>query len=129
MNNKFREHGNSSFCVDGNIVTVVMKGAFNEYGFRVFTNCIKSIIDDLQGERFSIMMNMIEATGGTPELYVEAEQYNEWLNSQNLIAKAIVIDSIVTLDIYNSRVKANKIQDYKSFDNELDAIKWLKNKS
>lgn len=128
MNNNFREHGESTFCVDGNIITVVMKGAFNEYGFRAFANRINQIIADFKGEKFYLLMDMTESIGGTPELYLEADKYNEWLNSQNMVAKAIVINSIVNLNIYKVRVKATLVQDHKFFDNDIDALKWLKSK-
>ena len=123
----FNEHGESSFRVDGNIVTFVMKGAFNEYGFRTAANRIKSIVDSFHGEKFYILMNATEAVGGTPELYQEMNKYNEWLNTQNIVAKAIVILSKINLDIYSARVTTNKTQNQKSFDNESDALKWLKN--
>lgn len=129
MNNNFREHGESSFCVNKNIITVVMKGAFNEYGFRSFVNRISQIIAEFKGEKFYLLMDMTESIGGTPELYLEADKYNEWLNSQNMIAKAIVINSIVNLNIYKARVKSTLVQDHKFFDNDIDAFTWLKGKS
>lgn len=129
MSNKFPEHRESFFGVDGNIITVVMKGSFNEYGFKFTAKRIKCIVDTFQDKEFYILMNMLETIGGTPELYKEANKYNEWLNNQNMVAKAVVIKSRVTWDIYNARVIANKIQVNKVFDNEPDALKWLKDKS
>ena len=122
----FKAHGESSFHVDGNIITFVMKGAFNEYGFIAAVKRLKNIVASFKGEKFYILMDITEGIGGTPELYDEMNQYNEWLNSQNMIAKAIVILSKMNLDIYSARVTTNKKQNQKSFDNVPDALNWLK---
>lgn len=126
MNNNFREHGKASFEVKDNIIFVKMRGAFNEYGFNTFVKRIKEVVENFTGEEFSILMNMIEAEGGTPELHTEAVKYNEWLNTQNMAAKAVVIECPVTLDIFKARVKNIQFQNMKSFKNEPDAIQWLK---
>ena len=64
--------------------------------------------------------------GGTPEAYKELEDYNKWLNSQNLLAKAMVINSMITLDIINMYSPSRGEQKSETFDNETDAIAWLK---
>lgn len=125
MSNNFREHGKARFEVSDNIVIVRMDGAFNEYGFITFVKKMKKVVEGFKGEQFSILMNMVEAAGGTPELRREAEKYNAWLNTQNMAAKAVVIECSVTLDIFKARVKNIKGQNMQSFKNEAEAIHWL----
>ncbi|UUO25007.1 hypothetical protein FGD67_18650 [Colwellia sp. M166] len=120
-------HGEVSiFLQNENIIIAKLKGAFNEYGAQEYTDGIKQIITQLDGQNFSILINLLELMGGTPEAYKELEDYNKWLNSQNLLAKAMVINSMITLDIINMYSPSRGEQKSETFDNETDAIAWLK---
>jgi hypothetical protein len=70
-------------------------------------------------------VNNLEMLGGATEAYQELEQYNKWLNSQNFIAKAMVIFSAVTIDIIDLLSPAKKLQTCKNFDNIKNAINWF----
>jgi len=120
------EHGEVTITVDKNIIIVKLEGAFNEFGTKKYTAGVKQIISTFQGRPFSILINNLDMLGGTPEAYEELEKYNQWLNTQNLIAKAMVISSITTLDIINLLSPSRQLQKTKSFDNEEDALNWLK---
>jgi hypothetical protein len=119
------EHGEVTITVDKNIIIVKLEGAFNEFGAKKYTVGVKQIIDTFQGKPFSILINNLEVLGGTPEAYEELEKYNQWLNTQNLVAKAMVISSITTLDIINLLSPSRQSQQSKNFDNEEDAMQWL----
>ncbi len=120
------EHGEVIITVDKNIIIVKLEGAFNEFGAKKYTIGVKETIDTFQGKPFSILINNLEVLGGTPEAYEELEKYNQWLNTQNLTAKAMVISSITTLDIINLLCPSRQSQQSKNFDNEEDALNWLK---
>ncbi len=119
------EHGEVTIEVDGNIIIVRTMGAFNEYGTQQYTNGVRKIVDGLQGESFSILINNLQFQGGTPEAYQELEGYNIWLNKQKLIAKAMVIISSINLDVINKLSPSRASQQTRSFDNEKDAMTWL----
>lgn len=119
------EHGDVAIEVLGNIIIVRTVGAFNEYGARRYTQGIKTIIEGLQGQSFSILINNLEFQGATPEAYQELEIYNAWLNQQKLIAKAMVITSSITLDVIDKLSPSRAAQKNMSFDNEKDAMTWL----
>jgi hypothetical protein len=120
------EHGEVTFTLDENIIIVKLEGAFNEFGAKKYTAGVKQIINTFQGRPFSILINNLEVLGGTPEAYEELEKYNKWLNTQNLIAKAMVISSITTLNIINLLSPSRQSQNSKNFDNEEEALNWLK---
>ncbi|KGJ91712.1 hypothetical protein [Colwellia psychrerythraea] len=120
------EHGEVTIKVIDNIILVRSIGAFNEYGAQKYTNCIRDAVDDLQDKSFSILTNNLEFLGGTPEAYQELESYNVWLNQQKLIAKAMVITSSTMLDVINMLSPSRASQQTKSFNNEKDAMNWLK---
>ena len=119
------EHGEVTIEVMGNIIAVRTVGAFNEYGAQLYTNGVRAIVKNLQGQSFSILINNLEFQGATPEAYKELENYNAWLNQQKLIAKAMVITSNITLDVINKLSPSRASQQTKSFDNEKDAMSWL----
>jgi len=120
------EHGEVSIVVEGNIIIVRTIGAFNEYGAQRYTHGVKSLVESMQDKSFSILINNLEFQGATPEAFEELEKYNVWLNNQKLIAKAMVITSNITLDVINMRSPARAAQQNKNFDNEEDAMDWLK---
>jgi len=100
------EHGIFTVTVDTNIIIITMKGSFNEFGARALIDSIKAKIK-----------------------YKEINKYNEWLNDQNMIAKARVAKSTVTLDIDNRLIPAIKKQNIKIFEDVPAAIEWLKRQS
>ncbi len=73
------EHGQVSIRQDGNIIIVKLVGGFNEFGAKKYTDGVKGIIGNFNGEPFTILVNNLELSGGTPEAYEEVEQYNQWL--------------------------------------------------
>jgi hypothetical protein len=120
------EHGHFTVTVYTNIIIATMKGSFNEYGAKALTDAIIAKIESFHGARFSIIVDDLELEGITPQGYEELNKYNEWLNGQNMIAKARVVNSSVILSIDNVRIPAKKKQKIKEFDNVLAAIEWLK---
>jgi len=118
-------HGNFHISVEHNIIIINMSGAFNELGIK---NCIEGIKNKLvcfEKRSFCILSNAVELLGATPEAYLEIEKFNEWLNCQKLVAKAIVINSEATLEIFNIRSPSRKLQNIAIFNNEKEALNWL----
>jgi len=123
------EHGIFTVTVDTNIIIITMKGSFNEFGARALIDSIKAKIKSFKSAKFSIIVEDLELEGMTPEGYKEINKYNEWLNDQNMIAKARVAKSTVTLDIDNRLIPAIKKQNIKIFEDVPAAIEWLKRQS
>ena len=121
------EHGEVIITTHNNIIIVKLIGGFNEFGAKKYTNGVKELVANFNGENFSILINNLEMEGGTPEAYDELEQYNKWLNTQKLTAKAMVISSIAAAHIIDHLSPSRKLQRCKSFDNEADAMHWLEN--
>ena len=121
-----QEHGTFTVMVDTNIIIAKMKGSFNDFGVRALIEAIVDKIEKFNGEPFSIIVEDLELEGITPEGYEELNKYNEWLNGQNMIAKARVANSAVLLNIDSVRIPMVKKQKEKEFNNVPDAIEWLK---
>ncbi len=118
-------HGIYKITQHGNTIEVVLSGAFNEFGAIDWTEAVKNIITTYQGKPFAILMDLTQAQGATPEAFDIGERYNEWLNTQNLVAKAVVYGSKVLKDIELSIAKAKKKQHIKNFDDIEQARIWL----
>ena len=120
------EHGEVNIHTAGKIIVAELKGAFNMEGAQKYVHDMKEAVKEFEGESFLMLVNDLKLEGGTPEAFQELEQYNHWLTTQNLIAKAIVLESIVTIDLIDRLSPSQKQQTYKIFDNESDAFTWLR---
>tara|TARA_R110001592_G_scaffold70332_1_gene215630 strand:- start:469 stop:981 length:513 start_codon:yes stop_codon:yes gene_type:complete len=120
------EHGHHSITVEDNIIVIELAGSFNEYGARALTDDIIRTIKKFKGAPFCILLNDFALEGITPAGFKKIDEYNVWLNTQNMIAKATVVKIDVLLKMEESRIPAKAQQNIKSFRNMPDAIHWLK---
>jgi hypothetical protein len=120
------EHGESSISIDGDIITVKAVGAFNLEGIVKVIAELELIIDSFCQKEFKLLFDYSQTEGGTPEVFEKINECNVWLNSQNMIAKALIINSPINLAILESRTPARNSQNTKQFDDKASAITWLK---
>jgi len=118
-------HGTVIASLDKQIIRVTLKGMFNELGAKEYTNTVKEYVLQLESKPFAILINNLEMKGGTPEAYQELESYNRWLNTQNLIAKAMVIESNLHQQIIDHYSPSRQSQNTRSFLTEEEALNWL----
>ncbi|NRA21909.1 MAG: STAS/SEC14 domain-containing protein [Oceanospirillaceae bacterium] len=122
----FVGHGSNQVSIQDNIITITLIGSFNEYDFKDIAQKVKQAVAEYNGKQFCILVNDVQLFGATPEAYEELEKLNQWLNTQPMIAKAIVISPSSLLDTIKTRVPAIRDQNVKTFEIEEDAICWLK---
>jgi len=120
----YDEHGKYVVTVEGNLIIVTLEGSFNDYGIKKCIDQIKGAIEGLE-VGFYMLMKCSDMMGSTPESFAEVEKFNKWLNTQNMIAKAMVLTYTTTWDIINTRVPSIESQNIRSFDNESEAMDWL----
>lgn len=118
-------HGTVIASLDKQIIRATLKGMFNELGAQEYTNTVKEYVLSLGSKPFAILINNLEMKGGTPEAYQELEKYNRWLNTQNLIAKAMVIESNLHQQMIDHYSPSRQSQNTRSFLTEEEAINWL----
>jgi len=119
-------HGEHRISIQDSIIYLKLIGSFNDVGAKNFTDAMKTVIATFNGAAFAILVDDLDVIGGTPEAYAELEKYNIWLNTQNMRAKAMVIDSPVTLAIINKYAPSREYQNIDVFDNRAEAVTWLK---
>jgi hypothetical protein len=119
-------HGGSEVITQNEIIIVRLSGVFNELGVKKFTDAVRQFVGSLDGNAFGILINDLKLEGGTPEAYAELEVYNQWLNTQRLVAKAMVIESSTHKDIINKLSTSRYQQNIEYFSSEQDALTRLK---
>ncbi len=119
------EHGTTSISTDGDIITMKPVGAFNREGTVKAIENLTVVIEGFSHHKFKLLFDYTEVEGGTPDVFEKIDEFNLWLNNQNMIAKALIINSSAMLEILESKSPARKFQNTKNFDNEASALNWL----
>ena len=120
------QHGEVQLCYENNIIRATLIGAFNEQGAIQYTEGIKHIVKSLKGQKYAILVDNTKMQGGTPEAYQVLEEYNQWLNSTNIVAKAMVVRTLITTELIYNLSPSIKLQNTKTFKNKESALLWLK---
>ena len=119
------QHGEVQICYENRIISATLVGSFNEEGAIEYTEGIKNIVKGLEGQKYAILVDNSNMEGGTPEAYQVLEKYNQWLNNTNLVAKAIIVKTLITTELINTLSPSIKLQTTKTFKNKKLALKWL----
>jgi len=119
------EHGEFSISLEGKIIKTKLIGSFNEFGAKRYAEAVIEVVKQLEGKPFAILVNNLDLFGGTPEAYQVLDQYNIWVNQQNMLAKAFVFDAAILATIMKNMspsMKADNIQMFKTLE---AAESWL----
>jgi hypothetical protein len=119
-------HGECLISVEDNIIYIQPIGAFNEEGIIEASKEVSIAVDNFGDENFKLLLDYTSIEGATPEAFVKLNEFNSWLNTQNMVAKAVVVNLSLTLTLLNNFVPERSIQNDKNFDNKADAIEWIK---
>ncbi|MCV2884875.1 hypothetical protein OE749_09220 [Aestuariibacter sp. AA17] len=122
----YAAHGDFSVVIQDDIIEVQLIGMFNHEGTEQYVNKVKAAVAKFDGRPFSMLIDDLKMEGGTPEAYEILNRYNTWLNNQNLVAKALIIDSEVKKFIILDRTPALKNQNARFFKSRSKAIAWLR---
>lgn len=118
-------HGEYNITVLDDMIKITVHGAFNDVGAKALVSELKDIVLAYEHAPFVIMGNLLDFGGGTPEVFAESEEFNAWLNSRNMIAKALIFTSPALIAIEQTLVKSKSMQNIQYFENENDAKQWL----
>lgn len=119
------QHGEVKICCENNIISATLIGSFNEEGAIKYTEGIKNIVKNLEGQKYAILVDNSNMEGGTPEAYQVLEKYNQWLNNTNLVAKAMIVKTLITTELIKTLSPSINLQATKTFKNKKVALKWL----
>jgi len=118
-------HGTTNFTVVGELIEVTFIGDFNKEGVNCYELELRKIIESLQGKPFLLLIDSVDFTGGTPEAYQALDQFNDWLNTQKMTAKAVIMKNMVNQQIYLDRTSSLQQQNLCLFQDYTEARNWL----
>jgi len=119
-------HGTYIIKIESNGIYTELFDMFNESGVQKWVNEMKHSIKQFSGAPFTLLVNEQAAKGATPEALAIANQYNEWLNQQKLIAKAVIYGAEIFKQIDITHLPARQQQNVRFFDKCDLARQWLK---
>lgn len=118
-------HGEFDINIENDIINITIKGAFNDVGAKAVIEQLVQHITTLKNEPFAILANLLAFEGGTPEVFAVSDEFNAWLNSKNMVAKALVFTSPALIMIEKTLVKSKQGQNIQYFADEHEATAWL----
>lgn len=118
-------HGIIDIDIDGDIIIARYIGLFNVDGMERELTKLRQAVESIAPAPFAILVDNLSVEGGTPEAYEVLELFNQWLNTQPLVAKATVSESSVKLKIVDERVPSRQLQNQRSFSTLESARRWL----
>lgn len=121
------EHGDYTVTIEDSIIYVTFVGMFNDIASQKLCTYVETLIENMDGAAFYLLFNMLEYEGSTPEAHKVGDQHFKWLETQNCIARASVVSSMLLVEISRNEQAALRESSITSkvFDNEYDARKWL----
>jgi hypothetical protein len=118
-------HGEFNINIDNDIINITVKGAFNDFGAKAAFEQLMQHISAFNNKPFAILINLLGFEGGTPEVFAVSDEFNIWLNSKNMVAKALVFTSPALIMIEKTFVKSKEGQNIQYFADETEAIVWI----
>ena len=120
------KHGHSVVSVENNIIISKLSGAFNRTGVERYKKNVLDAISTLNGEPFSMLVDNTEVEGGTPEAFETLDNFNTWMATQPLLAKAFVYKSSVLKGVMEQRLSSLHSVPTEFFSDLKTALDWLK---
>jgi hypothetical protein len=120
-------HGEFEVCLEYNVITAKAIGAFNYECVLNYTNEIKLFVTHLKEKAFCMIIDNSKFEGCTPEGFVVLDDFNSWLNSSELKAKAFIINSEVNKQIILDRTPSLSFQNIQFFSDHKEANQWVRN--
>ena len=83
----------------------------------------RTLVTDME-QPFAIIMDMREFQGTTPEGFEEAERFNQWLASSQLVVKVNITTAGVMSKIVDQNIPTRKNYHFQEFREEQAAVEY-----
>ena len=118
-------YGSYNLYIDGNIAFMRFVGMFNAATTTHLAQEARELLEQFGNKDFLIFADMLQLEGATPEAYTIIDEFNQWLNTRNMIGKALLIENKIIVQIARHRVKSFKHQNIQYFSNKDEALMWF----
>ena len=102
-------HGTYSIEIKDNLIITTLTDSFDLAGLTRWVNAVKQAIESFNKHPFMMLVNELNATEATPDALAAANEYNQWLSEQYLVAKAVVYASDIYREIDKQNLPARKL--------------------
>lgn len=122
-----RVHGNYEIDFKKEYIYIKYSGMCNVELAKKF---YEEFISRVKGRNFTnlkVLVDCLEFDGATPDSYTFSSKVNNWLNSNDLIAKAIITREAIIVKLVEYRDNELRKQNIEVFDNIKDGEEWLLN--
>ncbi|NKF51291.1 hypothetical protein G3R49_12065 [Shewanella sp. WXL01] len=121
-------HGEFTIQVTGNLICTKMTGSYNEAGATAYTQAVMEQVKRLNGKPFGIVADNRGVLGGTPEAYAVLDEYNVWMEDNNMHAKAVVFNAKIMATILKNQSPSMQAENIQMFTDLNQANRWIENK-
>lgn len=120
------EHGNYSIELEGNLLSIILVGSFNDIATHAICQKVQANIESLNEQAFALLLICTDYEGSTPDAHKISNQYLTKLNKQNCIARAAVYRKTIYADMAKNEQPAMfGFQNRREFFDEASAKTWL----
>ncbi len=121
----FDVHGKYKLEVRGEIFIPRFYQTWNEEGAKDYFIAYKSLILEKNFKQFGVLADFRKFEGGTPEAIEYFKEIAQWTMDHGQIARAQIIDSVLTEYIVNKPSLGKDLFPIKTFEDESSALAWL----
>ncbi|MEP4888715.1 MAG: hypothetical protein ABJV04_01705 [Aliiglaciecola sp.] len=118
-------YGSYNLSIDGNIARMRFVGMFNAATTELFVKEFKVLLEQFGDKPFLVLGDLLELEGATPEAYAMINDFNTWVNTRNMVAKALLIENKIIAQIARHRVESVRFQNIRYFSNNDEALAWF----
>jgi hypothetical protein len=121
------EHGEYIVTVEEAIINVTFIGMFNDTASKNVCAYVEEIINGMNGARFSMLFNLLEYEGSTPDAHRIGDQHFKWIEKQNCFGRATVAKNMALIEISRNEQTSLRQSNVEArmFATEADAKAWL----
>ncbi|SHO56546.1 hypothetical protein VQ7734_02315 [Vibrio quintilis] len=118
-------HGEFTVTTDGQMIILQVSGSHNEYDTLAVTQELRQVVLAFEGKPFVELIDGRELQGTTPEGFKVLAEYEQWLSTQNFVARAFVSPNRIIPAIAEKHIDGIKENNVRNFI-DIDAAKaWL----
>ncbi len=121
----FDVHGKYELEVRGEIFISRFYQTWNEECAKDFFTVYKSLIREKNFKQFGALADFRKFEGGTPEAIEYFEKVTQWTMGHGQIARAQIINSVLTEYMVNKPSRGKDLFPIKTFEDESSALAWL----
>ena len=122
---KFSGHGHFNIELQGDLLMVTVHDTFNYEGALAYSEALTAQVRELGTTPFSLVIDLTQFSGCTPEGWREVYKLNDYLLSTPMLRKALVVTKALDVAFAEKSNQQGLKSNTRIFDTMSSAIDWL----